>query len=277
MIFNMTYSNDLRIKALDYIEGGGSKIEASRIFGIRDRTLLNWIKRKKEGRLAPSKRCRRPHKIEEGKLRGYIKEHPDSYLREIAEFFGVSATAIFYACKRLKITLKKKTPFYKERDEAKREEFHKKLGEIPEENRVYVDESGINEYLQRQNARAARGEKIYGATSGNRYSRESFVAVKNQATILAPFCYTGTCDICLFNMWLEELLIPNLRPGQVVILDNASFHKSKTSIEMIEKAGCEVLFLPPYSPDLNSIEKFWANFKRKVREALDQSFLEVCS
>jgi len=149
-----------------------------------------------------------------------------------------------------------------------------------------VDESGINEYLQRQKARAIRGEKVYGGVCGSRYSRESFIAAKNQSMILAPFCYTGTCNTILFNTWLMQMLVPELKPGQVVILDNASFHKSKTSVEIIEKAGCEVLFLPPYSPDLNPIEKFWANFKKKVREALsvyaslaeaiDQTFLTVC-
>lgn len=127
---------------------------------------------------------------------------------------------------------------------------------------------------------------MYGAVSGNRYHRESFIAAQNQSRILAPFCYTGTCNTSLFNTWLEKIYIPDLKPGQVVILDNASFHKSKKSIEMIEKAGCEVLFLPPYSPDLNPIEKFWANFKGKVKENLqdhltlaetiDQTFLEVC-
>jgi len=70
-------------------------------------------------------------------------------------------------------------------------------------------------------------------------------------------------------------------------LDNASFHKSKTTIEIIKKSGCDVLFLPPYSPDLNPIEKFWAKFKKKVKdalrffstlaEAIDQTFLQVCS
>jgi transposase len=88
-------------------------------------------------------------------------------------------------------------------------------------------------------------------------------------------------------VWLKQILIPELKPGQVIILDNASFHKSKESLEIIEKAGCEVLFLPPYSPDLNPIEKFWAHFKKRVKEALnlysslaeaiDQSFLQVCS
>lgn len=127
---------------------------------------------------------------------------------------------------------------------------------------------------------------MYGGVSGNRYHRESFIAGQNQGAILAPFCYTGTCNTALFNTWLEKICIPELKPGQVVILDNASFHKSKTSIEMIRSAGCEVLFLPPYSPDMNPIEKFWANFKMKVKErikecstlaeAIDQVFLEVC-
>jgi len=149
-----------------------------------------------------------------------------------------------------------------------------------------VDESGINEYLQRENARALRGKKVYGAVSGSRYSRESFIAAQNQSNILAPFCYTGTCNTSLFNAWLEQILVPELKPGQVVILDNASFHKSKASIEILQKAGCEVLFLPPYSPDLNPIEKFWANFKKDVKEvlnlfsslaeAIDQSFLKAC-
>ncbi|WP_338140403.1 transposase [Candidatus Rhabdochlamydia porcellionis] len=94
------------------------------------------------------------------------------------------------------------------------------------------------------------------------------MAVKNRSNILAPFCYTGTCNTQLFNMWLEQILIPELKPGQVVILDNASFHKSKESLEIIKRARCEVLFLPPYSPDLNPIEKFWAHFKKRVKEAL---------
>jgi transposase len=182
--------------------------------------------------------------------------------------------------------IKKKTPFYKERDEEKRKEFLKKIKQIPEEKRVYIDESGTNEYLHRENGRALRGEKVYGAVSGNRYHRESFIAAQNQRTIFAPFCYTGTCNTSLFNTWLEKICIPELKPGDVLILDNASFHKSDTTIEMIRKGGCEVLFLPPYSPDLNPIEKFWANFKRMVKEtvkgysslakAIDHAFLEIC-
>jgi len=107
----MTYSTDLRARALNYIEKGGSKEEASRIFGITIRTLFNWMKRKKENSLAPKKRKERtPHKIENEKLRDFLKEHPDAYLREIAEFLGVAITTVFYACKRLNINLKKRSP-----------------------------------------------------------------------------------------------------------------------------------------------------------------------
>lgn len=66
-------------------------------------------------------------------------------------------------------------------------------------------------------------------------------------------------------MWIEKFLIPELSPKQVVIMDNATFHKSKKTQELIEKAGCQVIFLPPYSPDFNPIEKYWAWFKAQVR------------
>ena len=84
---------------------------------------------------------------------------------------------------------------------------YEKLKEIAELDRVYVDESGINKYLQREHARAKAGTPVYGVTSGLRYARESFIAAKLQSCILAPFCYAGTCDTELFNVWLKEFLI----------------------------------------------------------------------
>jgi hypothetical protein len=98
---------------------------------------------------------------------------------------------------------------------------------------VYVDESGVDQYFYRPFARSILGRPVFGAVSGKRYRRESFVAAKVNGKVIAPFCYQGTCDTNLFNFWVEEFLVPLLKPGQVVILDNATFHKSQKTKELI--------------------------------------------
>ena len=114
---------------------------------------------------------------------------------------------------------------------------------------VYIDESGIDSYIHRDFGWAMRGALVYGEISGKRYARESFVAAKCGSQILAPFCFHGTCNIALFDMWVETFLVPALKPGKVVILDNATFHKGGQIQELIEGAGCFLKYLPSYSPD----------------------------
>ena len=98
------------------------------------------------------------------------------------------------------------------------------------------------------------------------FARESFIAGLSRGKLLAPMCFQGTCNTGLFNAWLEKMVVSQLEPGQVLILDNASFHRSEESKKLVEAVGCKLMFLPPYSPDLNPIEKYWANVKAKVRE-----------
>ncbi len=74
--------------------------------------------------------------------------------------------------------------------------------------------------------------------------------------------FNGSCNTRLFEGWVEQCLIKELKAGQVVIMDNAAFHRSQKTKNLIESVGCKLIFLPPYSPDLNPIEKFWANMKR---------------
>lgn len=143
-----------------------------------------------------------------------------------------------------------------------------KIAAIPQDKRVYLDESGIHQYLHRQHARSLRGVKVIGEISGKRFGRQSVISALKDKKFLAPMCFEGTCDTELFNVWLKQELLPNLTPGQVLILDNASFHKSVETRQLVESHGCEILYLPPYSPDLNPIEKCWANMKTKIRELL---------
>ena len=113
-----------------------------------------------------------------------------------------------------------------------------------------------------------KGKGIYGEVSGKCFARESFIAAKCGSEILAPLCYKGICDTKFFNLWIEDFLIPVLKPGQVVIFDNATFHKSPKTKKLIEGAGCTLLFLPPYSPDYNPIKIFWAHFKAKIKSII---------
>lgn len=124
--------------------------------------------------------------------------------------------------------------------------------------------------MSREYGRALKGQKVIGEISGRHYARESFVAGLNNGQIVAPFCYKGTCDTKLFNFWLANFLLPALTPGHILVMDNATFHKSEDTQQLINTAGCQLLFLPPYSPDLNPIEKFWANFKNKIKKVITQ-------
>lgn len=83
-----------------------------------------------------------------------------------------------------------------------------------------------------------------------------------ESGLIAPLTFPGTCDTVIFNFWLETTLLHSLVPGSIIVLDNAAFHKTTTTVVLVKPAGCKLLFLPPYSPHLNPIEKLWANMKR---------------
>jgi transposase len=82
--------------------------------------------------------------------------------------------------------------------------------------------------------------------------------------------YEGTTDSTLFEYWFEHLLLPKLTAGYLIVLDNASFHKKKILHQLATNVGCSMLFLPPYSPDLNHIEHFWAWLKQKLKSILHE-------
>ena len=115
-----------------------------------------------------------------------------------------------------------------------------------------------------------RSEKVVGKKSGKYYERTNIIAGLVNNKPIAPIVFNGSCDTLLFETWVEKFLIKELKPNQVVIMDNASFHKSKRTKDLIESVRCKVVFLPPYSPDLNPIEKFWANMKRWIKERITE-------
>ena len=145
---------------------------------------------------------------------------------------------------------------YQEQDLEKVAAYQEEIKDIPPEKTVYVDECGIDTYLYRKYGYAPRGQKVYGQISGRKYKRCGIVAAKMEDKILAPFQYSGTMNSTLFEFWFTKQLLPSLEKGTVIVMDNASFHSKKRLISAAQNYNCKLLFLPPYSPELNPIEKF---------------------
>jgi transposase len=144
----------------------------------------------------------------------------------------------------------------------------KEINDVQKEDFVYVDESGIDPKMHKARGWGKKGKVLLGKTSGKRFLRTNIVAAQCGRKILAPMTFQGSCNTELFVEWVRQMLVPELKAGQVVVMDNASFHKSPIIKELIETAGCRLIYLPPYSPDLNPIEKFWANLKRWIKQHL---------
>ena len=130
---------------------------------------------------------------------------------------------------------------------------------------VYVDETGFATAGFHRYAYAPKGVCVEDRVSSNRYKRTTLIAARMRGSFTAPVLFDGSCDAIAFNTWLEEMLCPLLDDRHVVILDNASFHKGSQTAALIMKCGASLLFLPPYSPELNLVEKNFATLKR-IRE-----------
>ena len=129
--------------------------------------------------------------------------------------------------------------------------------------------------MVRRYGRASRGQKVYGLRPGNSRPRTCFLAAQIDGTLQATQLWEGTCNAHIFNQWLEELLCPVLHDNHVVVLDNAAFHKSNKTQELIEQAGATLLFLPPYSPDFNPIELAFSKLKAILRKAAARTIHEL--
>ena len=128
---------------------------------------------------------------------------------------------------------------------------------------VYIDESGFEPEVNRTHGYAPKGQPVYGETSGHKRPRTSFLAARMpDGSLQATQLWNGTCNTQIFNDWLEKQCLPVLHHNHVVIMDNATFHKSNKTKELIEGKGAALLYLPPYSPDFNPIENDFANIKK---------------
>jgi transposase len=145
---------------------------------------------------------------------------------------------------------------------------------------VYFDESGFLKHCYRPHAYAKRGEKVFGRISGNNRKTTNLIMAQRGREWLAPMLFESTCNHHTVSTWIEQCLIPELRPNSIVIMDNAPFHNKPQMKALLEKHGHSMLPLPKYSPDLNPIEQSFAIIKRrrkfsdhKIEQILNQNLL----
>lgn len=160
----------------------------------------------------------------------------------------------------------KKTFGYTEANQKKREEFLNEIKDIKPADIVYSDEAGIDDNEVPLMGWAPLGERCYDQKKGVRKTRYNITAALNLNQLFAPLIFEGYSNAAVYETYLEQVLIPTLKPGMVLIIDNARFHKSRKIIRIVESAGCRILFLPPYSPDLNPIEHHWNSVKNEIRK-----------
>ena len=159
----------------------------------------------------------------------------------------------------------KKTLIASEQNPAARASWWDELATYDPADFVFLDETSTSIALTRRYARAPRGRRAPGQVPRNHGTPTTLLAALSASGLGAAMTLEGAANTAVFTAYVRELLCPTLRPGQLVLLDNVSFHRAAAIQELIEAAGCVLVFLPPYSPDFNPIEQAFSKLKAQLR------------
>jgi transposase len=141
---------------------------------------------------------------------------------------------------------------------------------------VFLDECGVTTDLLRRYGRSPRGTRLHDHTPCGHWETHTVIAALRPDAITAPAVFDGPIDNASFLAYVEQVLAPTLRPGDVVVLDNLAVHKQPDVRAAIERVGARLRFLPPYSPDFNPIEQVFAKLKAFLRAVRPRTFDQVC-
>ena len=132
---------------------------------------------------------------------------------------------------------------------------------------VFIDETGASTKMARRHGRAPRGQRLRAGVPHGHWKTTTFVGALRLGGMTAPMVLDGPMDGAWFLAYVEQVLVPTLSPGDIVVLDNLPAHKGAAAREAIEAAGASLRFLPPYSPDFNPIENAFSKLKALLRKA----------
>jgi transposase len=269
-------SNDLRRRILDAVDNHeGSQRELAERFAVDPSTITRLLQlRRQSGSAAP-----RPHGGgkpptlgPEGleRLRRLVADDPDVTLEQYRQRLGIegSIMIIWRGLKRLGITRKKKSLHAAERDrpevQQQRRVFRQRVDPIEPKRLVFVAEAGVTTAMTPAYGRAPRGERVESSAPAS-WRSLTVVAAMGLDGVRAPMAYPGGTGAATFEAYVEQILAPELRLGDVVVFDNLAAHLGPAVAEAIEGAGACVLRLPPYSPDFTPIEQLFSKLKERLR------------
>ena len=137
---------------------------------------------------------------------------------------------------------------------------------------AFIDETSVKTNMAKTTGWAPRGLRLVDHAPFGHWRTQTFIAALRHDRLDAPWVFDGAMNSQRFNLYIETQLVPTLRPGDVVVLDNLSSHKTPQARKILKNIGAWFLFLPPYSPDLNPIEMAFAKLKAMIRKAAARTY-----
>ncbi|GLK73623.1 hypothetical protein GCM10017643_37410 [Ancylobacter dichloromethanicus] len=153
----------------------------------------------------------------------------------------------------------------------RREDWFDAQPDLDPERLVFIDETGLSTKMARLRGRSLRGERCRAGVPHGHWKTTTFTGALRLAGMTAPFVYDGAMNGTVFRAYVEQVLVPTLQPGDIVVMDNLPAHKAAGVREAIEQVGGTLLYLPPYSPDFNPIENAFAKLKALLRARAERT------
>ena len=283
------YSLDLRKRVVAAIEAGMSRNRAAKQFGIAISTAIGWMARLQEtGSVAPGQMGGHKPKAISGEHAVWLSQRVksgDFTLRGlVAELAGrglkVDYRSVWEFVHTEELSFKKSV-VAGERDRPdvarRRAQWTKYQDRVEPERLVFIDETWTRTDMAPLRGWAPRGHRLATKVPHGRWKTMTFLAALRHDRIDAPWFIEGPIDGESFRLYVEKVLLPTLRPGDIVIMDNLGSHKGKAVRQFIRSAGAKLFFLPKYSPDLNPIEQVFAKLKHLLRKAAARTVEAVCA
>ena len=277
-------SQDLRDRVIDAVLGGMSRSGAARRFGVGKSSAIRWVSAAcTENRRTPlpmGGNRRRDFAEHREALLKIVDERADRTIDEISaelarQGMAVSHGTVFNWLARIGLTFKKKTLFASEQKRAdvakRREQWPQTCAKLDPRKLVFIDETWAKTNMTRRHGRSRKGQRLIGYAPHGHWKTTTFIAALRFDNLGAPMVLDGPINGNVFTEYVSQVLAPTLTPGDIVVLDNLSSHKRKEAHRIIREKGASLLFLPPYSPELNPIEMVFSKIKALLREAQERT------